>query len=385
MRSLSWIVVLAACGTPQSPPAKPDAAFVTHSNASKPLPKTTRVRPPNRCVPDGIAAMPPHAASAKSASVTCVDHIKAEANIAKTLRARYRPTRPGSVIDVSFGCDPLTGPVREVVLETGYGHGGSFTLWHLLRTMDNLEFRVTGVAHHYPHASYERFTYGYADGFKVRIARATLPAATVDQALDLARPALTARIREIMPSPEPNAGMGMSGFSSSANFHHSMRIRDDSRFELTAHFTGYPNSEDQQRYLGLQLAMRALEPMLRELPFKKLAATGSDRALVVSQFLRKSAQPRRWWVRNRYQRLVSRIGTTAALPRLLETLRVLSAKPKPSDPNGDSAMTDLVSVIAALTGSDLRFDDQGNPREVREVAKQILDECGEALKRSSGG
>jgi hypothetical protein len=47
-------------------------------------------------------------------------------------------------------------------------------------------------------------------------------------------------------------------------------------------------------------------------------------------------------------------------------------------------MTDLVSVIAALTGSEFRYDAQGKPREVREVAKPILDECGEALKRSSG-
>jgi hypothetical protein len=93
---------------------------------------------------------------------------------------------------VYFGCDPVRSPVADLLVEVGYGHGGSLQLWELSRTDDSAEsFQVIAVANDTYYGS----------------------ATIVD-----GKP-------EIEPPPSPTMHLSMS--TSSGNFHHRIAITED--------------------------------------------------------------------------------------------------------------------------------------------------------------
>ncbi len=378
-----------ACAPAAPPPAaSPTTTPVPVIRAEPPQatpPAPARTAGPNRCLPKGRLALPKpvelHSPGA------CVDHRRQEARIARDLKKEFKPTAKGSRVEVSFGCDPLTFDVHQIHLEVGYGHGGHLALWRLQRAKDDdKEYQVLGIVHRLTGGGYEKYTYEVASRFEARIGTGSVDAKVVDAALLKARPAMTARIRELQPPP--SGGLSMSSFTSSGNFHHAIQILDSMPHVLEGRHTGYPSSGDQARYLGLVRAMGDLRPLIDKIEPQVAEPTPDQRKYFAERFV--AASPRfedeyAWWVRDRYVKLAGKLGGPELVPILLDVLRARLAEVQKAKPEGgaDGRLVDTVSALAGVTGWDARFNPDGSPRPPEKVAREYLAECTTALHAST--
>ncbi len=375
-RALLLGLGLLGCGArsaeaPRSPAA---AAIPAVSPVDAPTQAApSRARGPNRCLPSGPPKAP--AAAKVYAASTCVDHRSAERALARKLTKEYDPTVTGSTIDVSFACDPLTGELEEVVLETGSGHGGNLELWRLHRKSGQADFDVLGIGNV---GYYARTREGV---LPLRIGRVSIGGPALDKALATARPALTARIREL--EPPPNGLWGRSFSTSSGNFHLYFRL-SDGMHELVRHFTGYPGSSDQSRYLGLEEANAAITLLLEKIPLADANPSDEERAFFVRAFL--AAVPRfdddfAWWVRDRYVALAEHLGTPELVPALAGVLEsgLREAERETATDRKQTVLERRLSqplaTLARITGWDPRKDDTGATRDPAEVAREVVTEC----------
>jgi hypothetical protein len=326
-------------------------------------------------MPDG----PPKARTAAKIyeADTCVDHRRAEKLVAKQIVKNYDRSVNGSVVDVSFDCDPFTTDVDEIVVETGSGHGGGLELWRLRRERGGTDFEVLAIANH------GYYTAAKAGESPVRIGRGRLSEKTLSKALTIARPALTVRIREIEPPPPPNGMWGRSFSTSSGNFHLYFRLSGGSH-ELVRHFTGYPGSSGQTRYLGLQAAWAALDPLLDKVPLEPSVASADEREFFVQSFLQ--AAPRfdeafAWWVRERYVALAEHLGTPELVPALVSVVEsgLREGERESSDERKQTVwkrrLEQPLATLARLTGWDPRQEEGGAPRDLVAAAREVLTEC----------
>jgi hypothetical protein len=283
-------------------------------------------------------------------------------------------------VDVSFDCNPITSRVEELEFELGSGHGGSLTIWRIYRASeddDQSPYHVVGFGHDDPWMPYDEYTWSVADRFSVKIAHGTLAAGVVDGALESSFPALTARPREFEPLPK--AGLtSMRVETSSNNYYEHIRIRDVSGHELERTFTGYGGTLGQGSYLGLDLAMESLRPLVQDLAFDADLPTVEERVFLDRQML--TARNKAWWVEDRYVRLAGRIGDKVLIPMLVEVLRqrLKGANVDTSENRKDALAARLMDPILALvrvSGWDARTDASGHERSLVEVARDYIDEC----------
>ena len=332
----------------------------------------------NRCLPQGLPKMT--ALPSVTEAHTCRDDRAAERAISAKIMQRFRHTLDGSKVDVSFDCNPITRPVEAIEMELGSGHGGSLTIWRIYRTPeddDQAPYHVVGIAHDELWMPYDKYTWSIADRFSVKIAHGTLPTGTVNRALKLSLPALTARVRELEPPPEA----GRNGFfmeTSSNDFLESIRVRDDSGHELERTFAGYEGTLGQGGYLGLELAMESLRPLVENIVFDADSPSAQEREFFDRQML--TPRNRAWWVEDRYVRLAGRIGDKVLIPRLVELLRdrLNEANADSSEYRKERLTTQLMDPILALvrvSGWDARTDASGHERSLVEVAQDYIDEC----------
>lgn len=362
----------------RTPAAVPPVAAAPEPTSAPP----PRADGPNRCLP---SALPKRTARKLYTPSTCADHKKAEAAIARKLAKDYDRSIKGSTVDVSFGCDPLTSDLEELVIETGYGHGGNLEVWRIKADKDGQSYEVLALGH----AGYYR---PKEPGDTVQIGRGRFTKAQLEKALSTARPALTAIVRELEPPPLPNVFSGRSFSTSSGNFHHYFRLFDGMH-ELERHFTGYPGSGDQPRYVGLQLAMEALRPLLDGVKLEADRASADERDFFVTSFL--AAAPRfdddfAWWVRDRYVRMASELGTPELVPALVEVLaHGLAEGDRETDEVRkkevhERRLADPIATLVKITGWDPQKDETGAVRPTAAVAKDMLTECRRALAEPTG-
>ncbi|MEZ4222077.1 MAG: hypothetical protein R3B13_14175 [Polyangiaceae bacterium] len=289
----------------------------------------------------------------------------------------------GSRVDVQFACDPLTFDVREVQLQLGYGHGGYFAIFRLWRDSDDAgQFEALGIAHRLTGGAYDKYTYDVASRFEVRVSRGRVDARAVLRALEVARPALTASVREMEPPALPNMVFGRSSFFSSGNFHNYVRIIDSMPQALERQYTGYPSSPDQGRYLGVQLAMEQLSPLVVDLPEDSAPLDEAELRYFTKRFIDAAQDFEResWWVRDRWLRLAGRLGGPVLVPALLPELqrRIDEARSGDSE-SREASLVDAVVAMQGMTGWDARVAEDGSTRPVRDVAVEYLRECRAAL------
>lgn len=379
MRSLVVVFALGGCAAhPAATPARaPEPAAipaVLPVEAASPAPPARR-RGPNRCLPDGLPK--PRSAAKVYAADTCVDHRRAERTLARALAKEFDPSVTGSAVDVSFDCDPLTGELEEIVLETGSGHGGNLEIWRLQRKSGQADFDVLGIGNV---GYWARAREGEPP---LRIGRGRIAGPALERALATVRPALTARIRELEPPPPPGGMWGRKFSTSSGNFHLYFRL-SDGMHELSRHFTGYPGSSAQPQYLGLEAANAAIAPLLEKIPLGADGPSADERDFFVRAFLR--AVPRfdddfAWWVRDRYVALAEHLGTTELVPALVGVLESgLGEGERETDPQRRKGVLERrleqpLATLARLTSWDPRKDDRGAPRDLAAVAREVVAEC----------
>ena len=354
-------------------------AFATQTSSPHSDPETESMRAAvNRCVPQGLPPFPDPPIVTEAH--TCRDERAQERSVASQLTRRFKHTLDGSRLDVSFDCNPITAPVESIELELGSGHGGSLTIWRIYRTReddDQAPYHVVGIAHSEPWLPFEKYTWSVADRFSVKIAHGTLATERVNRALKSSLTALTARLREL----ERPIKVGLNGMrmeTTSNNFHVSIRVRDASGHELERAFTGYAGTLGQGRYLGLELAMESLRPLLDGVAFDADSPNAHDRVFFERQML--TVHNRAWWVEERYVRLAGRVGDRVLIPMLVEVLRnrLKEASADGSENRKEALASQLMDPILALvriSGWDARTDRSGHERSLVDVAREYIDEC----------
>jgi hypothetical protein len=334
-----------------------------------------RAAPPNRCLPNGLPAASKH--TEPSPGATCRDHAPIERRLRALLTKDFQRSRNGRV-DVVFGCDPV-GEVTELSLETGYGHGGSLTLWRLRRPENGSTFDVLGVAS-------DGWITAATDAERattVQVTRGVVTAQDLERALVTARPALTALVREVEPPPLPNSLGSYSMFHSSGNFHHFIRLQDDRNHALEASYTGYPHSDAQRLYVGLEVAHDAIVPLFENFEFEREAANQELREWFSAYVVR--AWPRlehssAWWVRERLVILAAKAGEHTVVPMIVSQIErgLQEVAAAPAERAADMAERYLPEPLTALhqvTGWDPRISATGIPLSLSDAGREAIAEC----------
>lgn len=375
------LLILGGCAAPAAvtrPPSNPTVATTT-ADAAQTAPPPARSPKPKRC---SVPHAKPSTEDEIIAGGTCVDHRGEERRIRPILLKRFDPTVTGGTVEVSFGCDPVSSDPTEIVVETGSGHGGSLSLWWIRRKVVGDDFDVTQFVHSSAWKAYDKYDYGVADRFNAQTLRGRLSASTLKKVLTRAMPAITATFRELEPPPEPNSIHGMKMSTSSHDFHAAVSVTNGYR-RLARRFTGYEGSGSQDDYLGLQLALESIRPMLEQVKTVEGTIDESERAFFVKHV--RTIAPHfydmfNWWVRDRYLHLAARFGATDLVPHLMDDLRhgLTEVEKMPEAERADRAINtlgDSINGMVRLTGFDPRYDAEKKPRPVVEVAQEILEEC----------
>ncbi len=281
-----------------------------------------------------------------------------------TLRSRYKPVATHSRLFVDFRCDPVRGMPGEIVIETGSGHGQTLVLWRLTRTNPDQPYRAQGISFRWARGGYTEYSYSIAEDFELLLAHGEVARSAIDPHLERSRTAVAAILHEIDLIPPPGAGFGMRGRFSTADTHWLIRFADrDGALERS--YTGYMGSRAQSDLLPLQLAHEPLDKATSKIPWESGVPTDEDRAFFVDRFLATFGPDQGWWVRERFLALASRLGSVELIPALLGA----AAKTEWREP------VQAINALAAITGWDIRYDDQGKPRPPADVAREYASEC----------
>lgn len=281
--------------------------------------------PKRRCTIDPVPATP-------VLSIAATPCHRAPASVATAIRKHvgkhYAPTRTGAKPAVTFPCDGLGPTIREIVVESGNGHGGSLGMWRATRSATG--FDVRGI------------------WFSRRGAHELVSGTVSIPDLETVRAGLAARVGEQAPSRED---AGFSFTSSSYDFHLVVRLVDSEGRTLERRFTGYESSRGQDVFLGLQIATRTLAPIIA-IDGAVGSPTADDRKLFEERFV--AAVPyfdtdSFWWVMERYVELARDFGTRVVIGGLLTRLVI-------TDPDRSKldARVDALEAIARISGWDAR-------------------------------
>ena len=368
--SAALVVVLAGCGAPV-PAATSVASALPAVEVEAPTASPVAVTPPEaerRCGAAKIPALPARLPEAQlpegESPATCEprDAVLRQAAAAE-LTKRYRPRRPGSTLRIDHDCDGLGARIERLDWAFGAGHGFNLSLVRFERRGDDylawrLDYRELSSTSTLPPPP--------------TVAVGRLPASEVERAIAGVRAALTSRLVEVEPQAPPGVILGLSGFSSSRDFHSAIELADGDR-RKSYRFTGYESSTHQDTYLPLLLAETHLRPLLERLALRDDPIDDGDRVTFASFFAAEAPHfddPFNWWVKERYVALAEPFGTPALVPLLVERLR------PGSDRSTSDTRNDALDALAKLLGADPRLDPAGEPRPQDEVMADLRERCG---------
>jgi hypothetical protein len=273
---------------------------------------------------------------------------RVEARIHKDFAIHRKPSK----LVIDFDCDRISsGTVPEVVLEDGSGHGGTLRIIRFRRAAMHADVKMIAYSHYY--------------GKGVEISTSTMPVADFDSIVAASRVAVLAK-PHLVPLMQPGVIHGMSGTSSSNDFHLGLRFSDDENHTIERHFTGYEGSSRQEAILPMRMATERFETTLASLAFtKEPAVADDDRDLFVHRFLAAMRDKPFWWITERFVALAADLGTIDIVPELVKIAQ------KKGDASADRTRPVALAAIAALTGWDPRKDAKNDD----EAAENALKEC----------
>lgn len=382
VRHVGAVLVLgiAACG---GAPGAGGANAVTTSagsaeNAAKgagetgnTIPKAPESQTPNRCAKGGpfppLLAKPKPATEPKPLPCRAGDKV-AESSVAAEMRAQFKPTRPGSTLDVSFGCDGLDQPIAKLVYERGAGHGSQLEIVQISRPDPaGASYDVIGIRASSPFVSKPKAA-------PFQIVRGKIPTDAVHARMPFVRAALQTTLREVLPK----SGLtGYASFGSSSTVHVLVRIEDAAGRSIEKKYSDAVNSDGQGQYLPLLRADAESRQLVDKLSWQDEPASGDVLELFEERFLAamvESPTPDAWWVRAAHLELAGFAGARSLVPSLLE----LVGAPRPEG-RSDGWQRDqeaAMEALAKLTGWDPRKDAKGATRPSDAAARDFVAECG---------
>lgn len=287
-------------------------------------------------------------------------------------------------LEVTHACDRLGEQLATVTFESSSGHGGSLHMVRLDHRPDGA-WDITWIDYnHYfgkprptdPDDPWQQDATGV-----VELRRGTLPAERIDRMLRRAREAMHIDARELEPPPPPGdtVRLGSIGMSS-RDFHVDLRMVDAAGHGEQRYFGGYATGgDDQGQRIALDLASTEVWKVLGdEALISTLTEVTPDdseiQALFAARFwAAKDREPEYglWYLRERLLGLAAPLGTAEHVPALLDVIRH-----HPDEHASDDRSRVLaINAIAELTGLDVRYDPEGQPRKVKDVAAEVLADC----------
>lgn len=353
----SWLVACASSGPacPVTVPVVAVAPAVTVSDSVSPVAAASSSAPRVATAPRGLCwarGKPQMKVTAPKASTYCAPFEEAELKrVEARLRRDFRGLEKHSRLIVDFGCDTASAQVREVLFESGNGHGGSLRLVRLQRESARVVVRMI-----------ERLQYSHEPSTRVKLAE--LEPGAFDRAIEQARVAMLARPHLI----HLRTSQGGASFSSRDDFHVRIALTDPEGNTLDGQFTGYPSGREQERWLPMQLAAEPLAKLIQTATLQEVTASDEDRAYFSGRFVLTMSETPDWWVKERYVAIAATLGTMDVVPALA---RLAST---PGDGSVKRTRTAAMEAIAAITGWDPRVD-EGTPRSDEEAARVAVVEC----------
>ncbi len=349
-------------------PAQPSAVATTPTAPDRPR------SAPNRCGSPGSTAP---AARAEPGALGTPSELGcravSERDLSRTqavLEGRYRALAHPSRVFISFECDPIRVP-SELDLDVAHGERQELSLLRILPEGDRV--RAVGLRVRAVERSDRAYDYRAAERFEIRVGSAKLERALLQPELDRARAAMAATIREVPLADFLSSASGESGaeeyLRTSVRGLSKMSTPDEpsSLREWGRSYLGPRSSRAQAEYLPLELAFESLTRVDGALAFEPPAASPPQdelRSLFDTSF-RATFERAPVWLRELYLSLAPRFGSLGLAPQLA-ALAVGGAEPE---------RVLAVNALAAVTGWDARFDEQGRPRDVPAAAALYAAEC----------
>lgn len=253
---------------------------------------------------------------------------RAIAGVESELRRRFKPSSPQNKVVIDFGCYKVDeSDIREIVLESGEGHGGSLVLTRLLRDGERFLVRRLGWSEYYHRG--------------MVLESATVPVAALDPHLRRMGAALLATVHEV-PIYVEGTGLGLSGSSSSYDYHSGLTLIDGAGHDVERHYSGY--ASDDAGELPMELATRALRAVLAKATFQRTDVTEADRVFFARRFLRmeKEREPF-WWVEERFLGMATVLGSRPLVPSILGV-----AQKAGTDGIGERRKKEAVDALGAI-------------------------------------
>ncbi len=308
--ALTTLALLVACAREGKPVLSPPSGPVRSSTpASAEAAPALDAGPSAATLPEEAADLSacalPVAAAPKPRSCAPFE-ARTLAGVESELRHRFKPSSPQNKVVVDFGCYGIDdSDVREIVFETGNGHGGSLELTRWVRAGERFVVRQIRWSE-------------YRDRGMV-LRSATVPAAALEPQLRRMAASLMATVHEI-PVYVEGMGLGLSGTSSSYDYHSGLTLLDGAGHDVERHYSGY--ATDSAEELPMELATRSLRAILAKATFEEDPARDADRLFFAQRFLRMEAgaQPF-WWVEERFLGMASVLGSRPLLPALMRVAK----------------------------------------------------------------
>lgn len=349
-------LAVACTSAPKCPPAPSPVALEVPPPppaADAGLASTPRGRGDSPCFAKGRPSVPPATTNAERPYCAPFDELELK-SVEQRVRAAMVLHDKQSLLVVDWGCDEAYGPVREMVLEDGSGHGGSL---RVVRFQWQTDGRVTVrkiASSHY-----------YQPG--VTVEQAETSATQLAAIVATSRVALLAR-PHVVRLRTKGGGSRSFGSSSTNDFHLLLRLVDDEGRVTENRFSGYERSSEQEHIVPMRLATEPIRKLLEGLAFAPTAKTDEDRAFFTARLTRTLATKPFWWVKERYVANAAVFGTVDAIPSLV------ALTGQKGEASADRTRVHALDALAAITGWDPRVDGAGK-RTLDEAAELAREAC----------
>jgi hypothetical protein len=313
-----------------------------------------------------LFAREPSAATPTPTTAECAQiDLATESSLRSTLLKSYSPSYRGCSLEVEFDACAPAGSISSMVIENGYGHSFDEKMAITELTPEATSgWSITRLVLSGGKGSLRTWAGEATDG--VRVLRATIGSTALDAAIERARALSSVTLIERTPP-----GFGFGGWMSSCDFHDALVVSAGGS-EIALEHTGYTSSDEQMRYLALDLAVHGVDGAISEKALVDAPVDPAARSLFVDRMIAGAAyfdEEFHWWVREDFLRAAGDAGDARLIPLLA---RYVASHPAADDPSGNRSRVEAINALAAITRDDRRFDAAGKERSVDVVAADYL-------------
>jgi hypothetical protein len=255
---------------------------------------------------------------------------------------------------VSFDCLPVAADANELTVLRAYDHDGDLVLVHIAPDTSGrfLLRAIRGIDDAAPQLG--------SAPWKPKFARLSLPSDNVRDAIQTIHTAMAARVT--VEASMTSSGIHVAPIEmSSRRVAIEFYLKDKAGHLASQRASGY-SSVPSPETISLEVAWEILATLVPS-EFGNHDPEPSDRTLLGSTWL--AQLDRLWWIDERLMKWAPSLGGPEVIARLVAKL----------DDSSERGRVLAVNGLAAITGWDVRHDQDGRPRPLGAVVDDYRREC----------